>query len=168
VGTESLARKKIAFLSKIRYPHTLHIEIHPMSQFSNQLQASMEACDFTQTQISEKTGVSQGQLSRYMSGEHRPPTDAFEKLCRPFPDSHGTALLTAYLADDIPQSLSKLVSVTPKIRSAIVEEEPPVYRTRMPKELRAAYDFIGADALKNADTADWVIAVYRRLRSSDA
>ena len=118
----------------------------------------------SQTAVCEKTGISQGQLSRYVNGENRPPPEAFENLAKIFPIEDRVQLLLAYLADEIPAGLRNLVSVTPRSSSARIQEESATYRSRMPKDLRAAYDFLGNDALENPATADWIIANHRRLK----
>ena len=134
-----------------------------MSQFSNQLQASIQAQDFTQTLVCEQTGVTQSQLSRYVNGENRPSPDALDPLLNIFNKENQIALLLAYLDDDIPDPKRNLVHVLPKIAADRVAEESAIYRSRMPRALRAAYDWLGADALVNQSTADWIIANYERL-----
>jgi transcriptional regulator with XRE-family HTH domain len=128
-----------------------------MSQFSNQLQASIEANGFTQTEICDQVGISQGQMSRYVNGENRPEPEIFEKLCGVFAKEHRVAVLLAYLDDDIPPSLKNLVAVEAKTAAARVEEDSPVYRSRMPKKLRDAYDHLGAAALEDASIAQVII-----------
>jgi len=41
--------------------------------------------------------------------------------------------------------------------------ETAIYRSRMPRALREAYYWLGADALVNEATADWIIADHERL-----
>lgn len=137
-----------------------------MSQFSNQLQASIEAQNYTQTLVCERTGVTQSQLSRYVNGENRPSPEALSPLLDVFNKENQIALLLAYLEDDIPGSKKNLVHVLPKIAADRVAEESAIYRSRMPRSLRAAYDFLGADALVNQATADWIIANHERLQGS--
>jgi transcriptional regulator with XRE-family HTH domain len=129
-----------------------------MSQFSNQLLKSLEDCEFTQTFIQEQSGLSQGSVSRYANGEIRPDLEAFEKICGLFPKQHQTALLLAYLVDDVPDSLKNLVAIEPKSAAAArAAEDSPVYRSRMPKKLREAYDHLGAAALEHASIAKIII-----------
>lgn len=140
-----------------------------MSQFSNQLQASIERRGLTQTAVCEKADISQGQLSRYVNGENRPPPDAFANLARIFPREERLSLLLAYIDDEIPASLRNLVVVSAASPSAAprVAEDSETYRARMPRALREAYDFIGLDALQNSATSDWLIANFERLKGSE-
>lgn len=134
-----------------------------MSQFSNQLRLCLERNGWTQTAACEKSETSPAMMSRYVSGENRPEPDAFEKIANIFPRAERAPLLLAYLLDAIPNSLRNEVTITPKREPARVGEDEPVYRTKMPKALREAYDFIGRDALANEATADWLIANHERL-----
>ena len=128
-----------------------------MSQFSNQFAKSLEECELTQTAVQEKTELSQGSISRYVNGEIRPDIEALEKICLVFPKEHRVALLLAYLDDDIPRSLNNLVAVEAKTPTVRVQEDSPAYRARMPKELRDAYDHLGAAALEDASIAQVII-----------
>jgi transcriptional regulator with XRE-family HTH domain len=132
-----------------------------MSQFSNQLQAAIESQDFTQTYVCDQTGISQGQLSRYVNGKNRSSPEALDQLCKIFDKDNQVKILLAYLEDDIPPRMKNLVRVEPK-GAARVPEDPGICRTRMPRELRAAYDWLGRDAIANKYTADWIIANHRR------
>ena len=135
-----------------------------MSQFSNQFKASVEASGLTQFAISEKTGISQGALSRYAGGDNRPPRDQIETLLPVFPEKERVALLMAYLADDVPASFASLVTIAPRTGAgARAAEQEPVYRSRMPKELREAYDGLGRKALEHPEVADSLIATWRIL-----
>jgi len=128
-----------------------------MSHFSNQLLKSMEDCEFTQTFVQEKTGLSQGTVSRYANGEIQPEPEAFEKICSLFPKDHQTALVLSYLADHVPESLRKLVTIEPKPASSRIAEDPPVFRARMPRKLREAYDYLARAALENPAIAQMLI-----------
>lgn len=139
-----------------------------MSLYSNQLRTSIEDCsEISRQVIEDKAGVSQPQLTRYLRGEHRPPRDVFEAIAKLFPVEHQLKLLLAYLEDEIPPGMRDLVLLQPADTSARTKESAPTYRTRMNKELRAAHDFLGADALEHADTADILIGQYRRLKPQD-
>lgn len=130
-----------------------------MSQFSNQFTASIEEAEITQFALHEKAGISQGALSRYASGDNRPPPDQLERLLKAFPAKHRVALLLAYLADDVPDSFRNLVEIAPATVAGVAEREP-VYRTRMPKKLREAYEGLGVKALESPAVADSLIAIW--------
>jgi transcriptional regulator with XRE-family HTH domain len=136
-----------------------------MSQFSNQLQASMEELGLTQVDVREKAGFAQSQMSRYINGENRPEPEALEKLMALFPEKHRVALLLAYVVDDVPQRYRGLLHISPRANSR-VQEEPPVYRSRMPKKLRSAYDFLGSAALEKPSVAESLIATAEILRGA--
>lgn len=136
-----------------------------MSQFSNQLQASIEAQNFTQTHVCEKADISQGQMSRYVNGENRPEPEMFERLLNLFPEKERIALILAYLQDDIPARFRKLVTVAPADAAANIKEEPPAYLSRMPRKLRAAYDYLGFAALEKPKVATTLINTAELVKS---
>jgi transcriptional regulator with XRE-family HTH domain len=128
-----------------------------VSQFSNQLQGAIEQQGFTQVDVCDKTGVSQGQLSRYVAGKDRPSPEALDQLAKAFDEKNRTRLLVAYLEDDIPPGMRALATVKSKTSESKTSEEPTVYRSRMPKKLRAAYDYLGAAALEKPSIAQMLI-----------
>lgn len=140
-----------------------------MSHFSNQLERSMEDAGLTQIAIHVKTNaeISQASVSRYCSGD-RPTRDAFEKLLDVFPERYRTALVLAYAIDDVPEKYRKLITITPATARGRITEEPAIYRSRMSKKLRTAYDGLGARAIEKPDTAQAVISFYEALKASTA
>lgn len=131
-----------------------------MSHFSNQLQASIEERGFSQIEITERIGVSQGQMSRYVNGENRPEPDVFAKLCEIFPKDERGKLIVAYLVDVIPPKDRSLIALELKKTEARVKEDAPLFRARMPKRLREAYDFLAGAALENPAIAQMLINTY--------
>ncbi len=128
-----------------------------MSQFSNQFQTALEEAGLSQTDACEKTKISSAQMSRYVSGENRPEQDSLELLLKLFDERNRTALLLAYLNDDIPAKYRRLVAVTPGESSRRTAEEPPLYRTQMPRRLRAALDFVGERSIDDERAATVLI-----------
>jgi hypothetical protein len=125
----------------------------------------MEECDFTQTDICEKGRFALSQVNRYVHAIDRPETESFEKLASLFPPKHRIALLLAFLEDEVPAKYRNLISITPRTGGSRVSEEPSIYRSRMPTELRTAYDGLGAAALEKPAVAQSLIATYKVLRA---
>ncbi|MEY2509418.1 MAG: helix-turn-helix protein [Verrucomicrobiota bacterium] len=136
-----------------------------MSQFSSQLTTSSEEAGLTQTAIREKTEISQGTLSRYFSGDYLPPLDQLEKLLSVFPAQQQRALVLAFLEDNVPGKFRGQVVISHAGTRS--KEEPPVYRSRMPRELREAYDGLGRKALEHTEVADSLIATWRIIGPRD-
>ena len=128
-----------------------------MSQFSNQLQASIEECNFTQCHLVDNADVSPGQICRYVAGENRPEPKVFKKISALFPEKHRTPLILAYLLDDVPPRFRNLVTIEPSRTGSHDAEQEPVYRSRMPKQLREAYDYLGRAALEKPSIAQILI-----------
>ncbi|MDP9291096.1 MAG: helix-turn-helix domain-containing protein [Verrucomicrobiota bacterium] len=136
-----------------------------MSQFSNQLQTSMEEAGFKQTDLVDKIDVSQGQMSRYVNGVDRPGPDVFEQLCALFPEKQRAQLIVAYLLDDVPAQFRNLISVEPAKAALRTAEDAPAYRSRMPLKLRQAYDYLGSAALDKPRVATTIINTYELVKS---
>jgi transcriptional regulator with XRE-family HTH domain len=153
-------RKKIYFIGNIQYRNV------SVSQFSSQLQASMEADRLTQQAILDKIDISQGALSRYCNGS-RPVADQLEKLLGVFSSGQRVALLTAYLEDEIPGKYRGLVVIEPAAGGDRIKEPAPVYRSRMPRDLREAWEGLGRKALEHPEVADSLIATWRVIGPRD-
>lgn len=130
----------------------------------------MEGEGFTQAYVVDRGGISQGQMSRYVNGENRPELEAFERICGLFSEKHRVALILAYLLDDVPPRFRTLVTISPSANgnSRGAEDPTQVYRSRMPKELRAAYDYLGAAALEKKNVAQMLINTYQALKTAAA
>jgi transcriptional regulator with XRE-family HTH domain len=132
-----------------------------MSRFATQLRTLMEARGINQTRACERTGISGGQMSRYVNGKNRPPRDEFAKLANLFSDdADRTDLLVAYLEDRIPKSARGLV----RIRRADPRRAPEQFRADMPKRLREALDGLAELAIEDQAVADYLIATWRVLK----
>src|SRR5437868_4074171 len=138
-----------------------------MSQFSNQLQASLEAAGLTQTDVCEKADISQGQMSRYVNGENRPEQEFLERLLKLFDEKNRTLLLVAYLNDGVPPKYRRLVNVSPgEPKTAYAAEESPPYRSQMPRRLRAAFDFLGERSISDPRAATMVTDFAELVKST--
>ncbi|MEN3369991.1 MAG: hypothetical protein V7609_2134 [Verrucomicrobiota bacterium] len=132
-----------------------------MSLFSNALRLAIQESGLSQVAVSEKSGSSQAQLSRYLSGEppQRPPRDVFENLVDVFPQSR-VHLVAAYLEDELPPKFRDQFEIAVRRGgSSRVREEAersPSFRSRMPHDLRAAHDRIGRAALENEFVANTI------------
>ena len=118
----------------------------------------MEAVGLTQLAICDRTEISQGSLSRYCNGAV-PPLDQLEKLLEAFPAEHQRLIARAYLEDNVPGPLRGHVRIT--VEGERAREEPPVYRSRMRRELLEAWEGLGRKAIENPYVADSLIASWR-------
>src|SRR5438270_624613 len=99
-----------------------------MSQFSNQLRIAIEAGGLSQLGLSERSGISQAQISRYLAGDppHRPPPEALESLIEALPKSRSN-LVIAYLEDELTPKLRSRYEISERSAersSGRVKEEP--------------------------------------------
>jgi transcriptional regulator with XRE-family HTH domain len=122
----------------------------------------MEATGLTQTAVREKTDISQGSLSRYANGDYVPPLDQLEKLLEVFPLEHQRAIALAFVEDNVPAKFRGEIAIS--LATGRAKEDPPVYRSRMPKELREAWEGLGRAALQHPEVADSLIATWRIIR----
>ena len=137
------------------------------SQFANQLQKAIEDAGTTQFAIHQKTGISQGALSRYVSADNRPPPDVLGTLLNVFPESIRPPLLEAYLLDDVPLEHRRLVNITTAGGEQVyVPPAPADVRARMRRDLREAYDGIGAAAIERPEVAESIISTWQIIRPS--
>jgi hypothetical protein len=138
-----------------------------VSQFSNQLQASIEAAALTQKcRLPKRRECPKDALSRYVRRENRPPPDVLEKLLKAFPDKQRTSLGLAYLADDLTPTLRDLIQHRSKSRHC--SRSGGRRRLSLPDAERSCArrtNGIGFAALEDADVASQMISNWRILQS---
>ena len=134
-----------------------------MSKFSNELQRTIEARKTTQAALAASTGVSQGQMSRYVNGENRPDLDFVIKLLKEFELPDQLLLNAAYAEDNIVPELRSQLSVVPRdnrstrVMERAETEAGPAFRRRMPDPLRLAHDRLGRVAVEDPKVARTLI-----------
>jgi transcriptional regulator with XRE-family HTH domain len=137
-----------------------------MSQFSSQLRVLLEKRRVSQTALHKRTGISQGSISRYLSGKLRPRPGALERICNAFPlRADRNKLLTANAQDSVPVRLRAKHTTGTQVEGDAQYRQYLQTRARMPADLRAAYDKVGADAIEHKHTADFVINFWKIIQS---
>ncbi len=107
-----------------------------MSYFSAALDNVMRERSLTQKDLSQKSGVPQGQLSRYLEASARPKTDGLERLCAAVGDA-GVGLAIAFLKDEIPNALKDRIHVLAAARdSATSPSAAPSVIDKLPQRTR--------------------------------
>jgi transcriptional regulator with XRE-family HTH domain len=129
-----------------------------VSHFSSQLRVILERRGLNQTALCEKSGVSQGALSRYLSGSS-PRRSAVEKICSALRhQADRSDLIAAHALDLLPASLREKFTIRPKrARGREQRQRKNDPRRAMPAELLRAYDQLGAAAIEHDAIADLVI-----------
>src|SRR5882762_2152356 len=93
-----------------------------MNSFANQLKSSLEADNLTQAELTVgNDDKSQGQISRYVSGENRPNPKTLDGLLTKFSIRQRLLLTLAYLEDHVPLSMRDLVNVEPHNRQSLAK-----------------------------------------------
>lgn len=82
-----------------------------MSYFSAALEAIIRSKNITQSELAKKASVHQGQLSRYLSEDVRPDSEALRRLSDAL-GQDGPDLVVAFLRDLIPDSLRGLILIS--------------------------------------------------------
>ncbi len=95
-----------------------------MSYFSAAIESVMRERSLTQTELSRRAQVHQGQLSRYINAEARPDTDGLERLCHALGED-GQKLLIAFLKDEVPYSLRATVDIRLRTNPSAEAGLPP-------------------------------------------
>ena len=134
-----------------------------MSAFATQFEVAIREMEFRQIDVVQKAGVSQTQVSRYLSGHNLPEMKSFEAMVAIFPDHIRERLVTAYLLDHIPPSASHLVTVQPVTRTK--GKTALVYgKAAHGSEFAEALAFLEERGLQNHQVRDAIIATVRALR----
>ncbi len=128
--------------------------------FSVQLKASLEADNLKQGALADGHTISQAQISRYLSGENRPPPETLDLLLPRFSDEQALLVALAYVEDYIPPSKSRLIKVELQNRRGLAQV-PTVNYSRVPTDVRRALERLAAAASENPTVATYI-------RSADA
>jgi transcriptional regulator with XRE-family HTH domain len=138
-----------------------------MNNFANQLKASLEADNLTQAELTIGNDISQGQISRYVSGENHPNPKTLDLLLTKFSIRQRILLTLGYLEDYVPLSMRDLVNVEPHNRQSLAKPLT-LDCSRMPSDVRAAYESLGSAALGDRDVGKHLISIERLLQSRRA
>ena len=136
-----------------------------MNNFANQLKAALEADNLTQTELTMES--SQGQISRYVSGENHPRPEALDRLLLKFSIRQRMLLTRAYLEDHVPLSMRDVINFEPHNLQSLAKPST-LDCSRMPSDVRAAYESLGSAALADRDVGKHLISIERLLQSRRA
>src|SRR6266536_2327157 len=140
----------------------MYAQYFRMSLFANQLKTSMEAHRISQTTVSRIGGLSQSVTSRYINGGHRPRPNKLEKILPAFSMKQRLLIALAYLDDDVPASMRDLIKVEPQDREGLTRA-PTFDYSRMPRDVRVAYEGLGSAALADRKVGKHLISLHRLL-----
>jgi transcriptional regulator with XRE-family HTH domain len=140
-----------------------------VSHFSTELRVLLEKRKLSQKAICKKTGIGQGTLSRYLNDVITPDWRMVETIAGAFPDrTHKARLIAAHARDVVHPSLLDKISLGPQKgeehpqrKTRVRQRTNPPWRNRMPRELLAAYDGLGAEAIEEKRVADLLIHAWR-------
>lgn len=136
-----------------------------MGAFATQFEVALKETNLRQKEVAQRTkaGVSQTQVSRYLSGHNLPEMKGLEAILQIFPDHIRERLVTAYLIDHIPPSAAHLVTVQPVVKTK--RAAVPVYGKAAPgSDFADALAFLEERGLQNHQVRDAVVATVRALR----
>lgn len=134
-----------------------------MTNLARQLAALIDKpSGMTQTFLSEASGISQGQISRYISGEDSPEKENLEKICKALCESDRADVVLAYLQDQIPESARHLIAPArlKHFQKAKRVEVP------LPRDLREAFDVLEERASRSPAVADSIKSTVRILEGA--
>ena len=129
-----------------------------MSHFAIQLKASLESDNLAQTELVEACNMSQGQISRYVNGENRPNPKKLDALLTKFSTGQRILLTLAYLYDHVPPSMRDVVNVDTHNRRSLAKPLS-LDCSRMPSDVRAAYEALGSAALADHNVGKLLISI---------
>lgn len=132
-----------------------------MSYFSTELRRLLQESGLSQNVVARRARVGQGTLSRYLSDSMAPDWKKVENVANAFRDPGVKARLLAAHARDVVHP-----SLRHKIGSSENGDAAPQHkwqdpRKRMPRELLAAYDGLGDEAIEQKRVADLLINMWR-------
>lgn len=133
-----------------------------MSHLATELQLLLESRPgLSQREIAIETGISEPQISRYVSGTNEPAPEMLSRICEMLPAHDRGILAAAYLRDHLPACARGLVQIVIQV------DDPPnesAERVRMDKRLREGFGHLERLAVQDADAAEGLLAAIRYLR----
>ena len=74
-------------------------------------------------EFAKRTGLSEGTISRLLSGKGDPDDETLRALCESLGEERGADLLSGYLYDRVPKQLRRYIKITPTYRFKTVETQ---------------------------------------------
>lgn len=135
-----------------------------MSYFSTALKAALENEGLSQAELSRRTGIKTGQLSKYVNGANEPAMGTLEGLCAAFPASARALLAAAHLRDRTPACAKSLVEIGVRPRTGRLAEEPREF-SDLPRDVREALKFLQQESKRSEEIRDVIVALVAALRA---
>lgn len=140
-----------------------------MSHFASALSELLEAKKLTQTELSNKSGVAQPQISRWLSAEGTISDSDFEKICDVFSKPIDQArLLHARILDVLAPAASipgkRLVQVSILGEELLHEDLAPASKVKLPPKLQRDVDTIVQNIPGNRLVRDMITSLAAHLR----
>jgi transcriptional regulator with XRE-family HTH domain len=118
--------------------------------------------ELSQLAMSQISGVSQGQISRYMNDEETPGIDNLERLCSALPKEDRIELVLAHLRDETPDNVKGSIRLE-KVSSSDSSKARSIFDIELRTELRDAIYFLAREARTNPDVAEAIMSSCRIL-----
>ena len=135
-----------------------------MGAFGTQLEVALKEMKMRQVEVARRTGiVSQTMVNRYVNGAALPELASLEALAKIFPEHIRERLVTAYLAEPIPQSARHLVAIHP-VSNTNANFQPVYGKAIHGSELAECLTYLEERAMNSPTVRDAVIATVRAMR----
>ena len=134
-----------------------------MSHLSNMLTTALGELGWSQTYLSELSGIQRTQINRYARGVSSMDADGLEKILKVFPVPFNSRILAAYLRDAMPPGAEGLVALEERVET--VQEMPPELPSGLDPDLRASIIRIALLARRHTEIRDIVFSLERLMRS---
>jgi len=131
-----------------------------MSHFSNAVSAALDELGWSQTHLSELSGIPRPQVNRYARGTSSVEVASLEKLISVLPPPYDGSILQAYLRDLTPLKYGHLVEFS---RGSYVREEPSELPSGLDPELRSVLVRLAFLALRHTEIRDLLASLLRVL-----
>lgn len=97
-------------------------EASAMVRFGERLKEVLRRQRWKQVELAHQSGVSPGNVSRWCRGETLPDRAAFAKVLRVVSEEDAPLLVTAWIADTLPEEARHMVKIEPKKMSSRLAE----------------------------------------------
>ncbi len=126
----------------------------------------------SQADLAVLANVAPGNVSRWLSGHTRPDRDALVTMVRKLSRNEASSLLVAWLRDQLPEGLERLVDIQPRAGGS---QQPPLadaaedlhgFPAGMSDDLRERLLFFGRLAVVNPDMRNILDVCYQAAKQN--
>lgn len=135
----------------------------PVSYFSTELAAVLEDLGVSRALFAERIGLASSSLHNLVHAKARPDAEALETLCIGLDQPQRARLVIAHLRDEIPPSATDLVRIVSLV-GRTHEAPPDEPKARLPKSVRADFDYLERMAVKHPEVVASIQSTVRILR----